>query len=224
VVIQSITDQVEYVQPSHTKSTGALIGFIPQLIMIINQAPEPALIYSSLSCIDQITERFGKRKPTIVLQAAETLAGENGLHSNDPKVQYMSTLTLASMAEILKEDMVPLIPKLLARVCALLRDTIATEKPNINLVNAGFELFNALLVQLPYIWTSKQLDDALRLAFQSTTNGLSDSSGSRKQFYQELSAQLELETVVLCLLRNYQWTRDEAGAKVSSRSNLSLRL
>lgn len=215
IIIQSIGSQVRRVKHGDGQSAAALLNFIPRITAIVSSENDALQRYSAIACIHQISERFGKKEPAKVLPATMVIASERGLGSSNNRLQIVSLLALASMVDVLRDDMIPLIPQMLAQTFSLLKQSIDVDTSDVALHNACFALTNSVVELLPYIMTGDHLDGALRLAQLSTTKSVDGGSVSREQFYVGLSQKVTSAEMFAVLERNYEWVRSEQGFEVS---------
>jgi U3 small nucleolar RNA-associated protein 10 len=217
-VIDSVGSQIRRVKHGDAQSTAALLNFIPRITAVISSDKDPSQRYSAIACIRQISERFGKKDPTKVLPATVVIASDRGLGSSNNRLEIVSLLTLASMVDVLRDDMTPLIPQMLAQTFTLLKQSIDVEMSDVTLHNSCFTLVNSVIGCLPYVMTGDHLDAALRLAQSSTTKAVDGGNVSREQFYVGLSQKIGAAEMFTALERNYEWVRSEQDFEVSVRS------
>jgi U3 small nucleolar RNA-associated protein 10 len=215
IVIDSVGSQIRRVKHGDAQSTAALLNFIPRITAVIISEKDPLQRYSAITCIQQISERFGKKEPTKVLPATTVIASDRGLGSSNNRVEIVSLLTLASMVDVLRDDMIPLVPQMLAQTFALLKQSIDVDTSDVVLHNACFGLINSVVGRLPYLMTGDHLDGALRLAQSSTTKSVDGGRVSREQFYVGLSQKISAAEMFAALERTYEWARSEQNFEVS---------
>lgn len=155
-------------------SQSRVLDFIAFLVDIIKSSDDTLLKHAAVACIDRIAEKYGRKDPEKVVPAAMVIASDACIGQKDNKIRVMGVLCLASVAEVLGEAVIPTLPETLKRSLNLLELSMENETVNEPLHNAVFSLLSALLVQVPYMMSSKNLDKILELSFKSAELELSD--------------------------------------------------
>ena len=190
IVVRSLMLQVSRMKEFGTASGHALLGFMPRIMTVIQTSTDTPLKLTAISCIDKISEKFGKLDKSAILGAAQIVAGTASLRDDDREIQTMSLLALTSMVEVLKEEFIPLIPQILKKCFELLGEAIAA--PNEawaeKLHNAAFQFLNAVAENISYIISGKDLDSALKLSLQSAVAGLDEDAGEHRRWFGNLIA------------------------------------
>jgi U3 small nucleolar RNA-associated protein 10 len=194
----------------------ALLGFVERVTIALGTTLDSAII-----CIDKISKRFGKKDPSKILPAARVLVGDHGIGSNSPRIRITSLLTLASMVDILREDMLEYIPTTLQRCYHLLAANIGSQTRDTTLHRASFALINSITEHLPFILSGDLLDNAFRLAQMSTAVELDESDDSRDQFYRTVARKIGASEVFSLLQRNYSWAKMQSHSAMLDYYNLA---
>ena len=186
-----------------TQQTG--ISFLSTLADILTNGSDIAVKHASLACVDRITEEFGRSNIPAIVKAAQVVAGNSCLGDNDRHIKIMALLCLASMVEILKENILPIIPNLMPRVFELLRESMAEGKEDPEQHNAVFSLLSGLLSHVPFAVSEAYLHNILALCAESANAALGpDCDESRHALLELLANRLDLKIMILSLHCN--WT------------------
>lgn len=181
--LRALEEQIQTVSQSDSAAVDALLDFVPQLSEVLKETHEVYLKQMSISCIDQIAEKFGKRNTGVISIAAQTLAGEAALGHLDISLQIVALLTLASLVDVLREEFVPLIPRVLQQAYPIL-DMSAGQERYGELRSALFAVINAIVECLPQMLSETDLDKALKLCHKSAAGTpIDDDTTQRQQFH-----------------------------------------
>ncbi|KAF2143435.1 uncharacterized protein K452DRAFT_307562 [Aplosporella prunicola CBS 121167] len=192
------------VKQSDVSARTALLEFLPRITFVIQKLPDVSLKHTAVACIDQISEKFGKKDTSAVASAAEIVAGPQALGSNEDRLRIISLLCLASTVEILQDDFIPIIPKVLPIAFQYLGESIAAGGKKQALHNAVYSLLCSLIERIPFMFSGKYLDSALQLSHKSAVADLGDEADeNRAQFYTLAARQIDAKDVFGAVERNW---------------------
>ncbi|KKY13464.1 putative ssu processome component [Diplodia seriata] len=202
--LRAVEAQAINVKQSDTPARIALLEFLPRATSVIQKSADISLKHTAVACIDQIAEKFGKKDTAVVATAAEVVAGDQALGASENRLRVMSLLCLASTVEILQDDFIPLIPKVLPKAFAYLEESINAGAKGDSLHNAVYSLLSSIIERIPYIFSGSYLDSALQLSHKSAAAELSDEADeNRKQFYHLAARQIDAKDCFTALDRNW---------------------
>jgi U3 small nucleolar RNA-associated protein 10 len=224
VIVTSIGSQTKFVKQSENDAVAALLGFVQRATAVLKTAVDDAQRYSAIICIDQIAVRFGKKDPPKVLFAAQILVGEHGIGSNTGRIQITALLTLASMVDVLREDMLESVPLIMQRCFQLLAANSAAQIPKIKLHSAAFAVINSITEHLPFILSGDMLDNAFRAAQLATEMKSDEGDDFTNQFYSTLARQIGAGEVFSLVQRNYAWAKTQSFAALQDYYSLVKRV
>jgi len=203
ILLQSITEQCRQVNSADNDGKNSLLNFMDVTTDIIKTSKDRDLKKGAISCIDNISECFGKQDISKVLSAARTMAGSDALGCPNLDVQIMALLCLASMVEILQDDFIELMPQLFPLTFDYFDLSIRPESCDANLNNACFSLINSMIEYLPFIFTGSLLDRSLQLAQASAQSTIATTvRESRSQYYELLTKKIGPAEMFSALKRN----------------------
>ena len=180
------------------------IAFLSTLADILTSDSDIAVKHASLACFDRISEEFGRSDIPAIVKAAQVVTGDACLGDNDRRIKIMALLCLASMVEILKENILPVIPSLMPKAFKLLQESMAEGKEGREQHNAVFSLLSGVLSHVPFIVSENHLNNILALCAESADAGLDrDCDESRHDLLELLAKRLDLKTVTLGLY--HEW-------------------
>ena len=155
--------------------------------------------------MDQISERFGKKDKQAIADAARVISSAQCLGHADSRLCTLALLCLASMVEVLEQDIIPLLPEALPRSCKHLRKSIEEGTEDERLHNAVYTFISALLTHVPWIITGGYLDSILKLSYESSNADMGQSCDcDRQATLQLLAKQTNAKDLFIALERN--WT------------------
>ncbi|KAF4545397.1 Ssu processome component [Lasiodiplodia theobromae] len=104
----------------------------------------------------------------------------------------------------LRDDFIPLIPKVLPKAFAYLEESINAGAKGDSLHNAVYSLLSSIIERIPYIFSGSYLDSALQLSHKSAAAELSDEADeNRKQFCHLAARQIDAKDCFTALDRNW---------------------
>lgn len=176
------------------RSVPALLSFLPNIENVLQQSQEIDAKIISVSCIDRIIERFGKKDVAAVASVAQTISGSHSLSNSDDRVRILSLLCLTSVVDVLEDEAIPLLPTVLPTAFEYLSHAIEVEKTGLH--NAVYTLLSNIVERLGYMFSKDYLNSALRLSHRSATAALEDTCDeSRRGFYHSVSEHLGAQDV-----------------------------
>jgi U3 small nucleolar RNA-associated protein 10 len=192
--IKSVQVRAASVVQNDRHAVQALVSFLPSVETILQKSKSLDAKIISVSCIDSIVERFGKKDASAVASVAQTIAGPQSLSHSDDRVRVLSLLCLTSIVDVLEDEFISLLPSVLPVAFDYLSKAINEE--NVGLHNAVYTLISDIIERLGYMFSREYLDTALRLSHQSATADLEEACDeSRRAFYQSVSEHLGVQEV-----------------------------
>ncbi|KAL4778331.1 hypothetical protein BJX76DRAFT_343513 [Aspergillus varians] len=194
-----------------------MLDFLNVLVDILQSSPDILLKHAAVTCIDRITEKYGKKEPSMVTHAAQVVASASCIGQEDERIRINGVLCLASMVEVLGQAMIPALPDVLSRSLSLLEVSLEGKKLNTRLHDAVFTLFSALFVHLPYMVSASHLDRLLVLSFKSAaTEGLDNDN--RQEALQFMARKVDMASAFASIDRN--WQQAVSGGPAATREVL----
>ncbi|KAK4985932.1 snoRNA-binding rRNA-processing protein utp10 [Elasticomyces elasticus] len=204
-VVQSLEARIRTEKSSHDATRLAILDFLPHLTSIVQRSADVPLRHISIVCLDQASEKYGKKDTNRILTVAKIVTSDQALGSADNRLRIISLLCLASMVEVLREDFISLLPQALARAFDYIEATIKANSPNEKLYEAAFTFITAILEYLPYMVSRKYLDTLLVLSFESAEAGLSDEADeTRLKCYQLIAKKVRVQECFSAL--DHRWS------------------
>ncbi|KAF1922684.1 U3 small nucleolar RNA-associated protein 10 [Didymella exigua CBS 183.55] len=192
--IKSVQLRAASVVQNDRYAVQALVSFLPSVEAILQKSASLDAKIISVSCIDSIVERFGKKDASAVASVAQTIAGPQSLSHSDDRVRVLSLLCLTSIVDVLEDDFISLLPSVLPVAFDYLSKAIDEE--NVGLHNAVYTLISDIIERLGYMFSREYLDTTLRLSHTSAAADLEEAcDDSRRAFYQSVSEHLGAQEV-----------------------------
>lgn len=204
-VLRLLENRLRQTPERDNMSQMRVLDFLPTLVGIIASSPDTLLKHAAVSCIDRITDKYGRKDPSKVIAAAQVVASESCIGQSDERIRYMGIVCLASMVEVLGQAMIPALPDTLKRSLELLDLSLASGKENSRLHDAIFALFSALFVHLPFMISAGHLDKVLLLSFKSAYADIEESSDeSRQESLRLMARKVDVTATLGAVDRNWQ--------------------
>lgn len=180
-----------------------MLDFVTVLVDIVQSSPDILLKHAAVTCIDRITEKYGKKEPSKVTHAAQVVASASCIGQEDDRIRINGVLCLASMVEVLGQAMIPALPEVLNRSLSLLEISMESNKLNTRLHDAVFTLFSSLFVHLPYMVSASHLDRLLVLAFKSAATEDLDND-NRQEALRFMARKVDMGSTFASIDRNWE--------------------
>ncbi|KAL4908457.1 hypothetical protein BDW74DRAFT_100891 [Aspergillus multicolor] len=195
-----------------------ILEFLTVLVDIVQSSSDIMLKHGAVTCIDRITEKYGKKEPSMVTSAAQVVASAACIGQEDERIRINGVLCLASMVEVLGQAMIPALPEVLSRSLSLLELSLENNKVNARLHDAIFTLFSALFVHLPYMVSASHLDRLLVLSFKSASSEEDLDNDQRQEALRFMARKVDMAVTFASIDRN--WTQAVSAGPSATREVL----
>jgi U3 small nucleolar RNA-associated protein 10 len=221
-ILHSLEVRVEHESASDAVSRAAMLGFLPQLTAIIRESKDTRYKHIAVGCVDKISEKYGKKDLESVAAAAQTIASDHCLGQSDNRLRVMALLCLASLVEILKDGLVPVLPIAIPRALEYMEDGLKGGTEGQKLHNAAYAFISSLVEHLPYMVSGAYLDKLLVISNKSAEGDLDDEADeSRVQCLQLSAKKLDAKNIFMALEKN--WDSAVTAGTLVSLLNYNLR-
>ncbi|KAF2216120.1 hypothetical protein CERZMDRAFT_109105 [Cercospora zeae-maydis SCOH1-5] len=168
-VFWSLEQRVETARRGDAVLQQVFIEVLPNCAVFVASGQPIATRIAAITCIDRISDKFGKTDRASVMSVAQEIAGDAALGEQDEDLRRISILCLASMVEVLGDEMIPILPKTFDTVLRYMHETVheVGGEANMELLVAGFSFAMAVLDHIPWMLSGKYLDRLLVLAAES---------------------------------------------------------
>ncbi|GAB7361833.1 hypothetical protein MBLNU230_g1875t1 [Neophaeotheca triangularis] len=179
-VFSSLEARARAARRSNTAEAEVFLEALPNCMAFIRSDQPYALRHAAINCIDQIVDKYGKLDKSAVLEVAEAVAGEAALgcadksstgETEEGRLRNASILCLASMVEVLQDDFIPILPKVLTKVLDYQDENAefgyheSIDGRDFAVQEPAFALHIAILDNIPWMFSSEYLDRALALGW-----------------------------------------------------------
>lgn len=214
-VLRALESRVDSEGQADPQSRAALLAFLPQLTAVIRDSDDMHYKHTAVTCVDKISEKYGKKDVEAVAAAASTIAGRHCLGQDDRRLRIMALLCLASLVDVLQDGIVPVLPEAIPQTLDYLTKSLDGVDSDVELHNACYALLTSLAQHLPYMISGSYLDQVLAISNQSAQAPLDDDDhDNRKQCLHFLAKQLDAKILFAALQKNWTSAMD-AGYSVS---------
>lgn len=214
-ILHSLEVRVDHESVSNTASRSAMLGFLPQLTAIIRESKDTRYKHIAVGCVDKISEKYGKKDLESVAAAAQTIASDRCLGQSDNRLRVMALLCLASLVEILKDGIVPVLPTAIPKALQYMENGMLDGSEGQKLHNAGYAFISSLVEHLPYMISGGYLDQLLVISNKSAEADLDDESDeSRVQCLQLSAKKVDAKSMFVALEKDWD-AAATAGTLVS---------
>ncbi|KAK2739203.1 snoRNA-binding rRNA-processing protein utp10 [Myotisia sp. PD_48] len=205
-VLRLLEHRLEHTNDQDKASQSRALEFLSVGIKIIETSSDTLLKHAAVASIEKISEKYGKKGPEKVVDAAMVVCGDHCMGQADGRIRVMGVLCLASMTEVIAEAIIPVLPVALPRALDLLEISIKDKDENPQLHDAVYSFISALLVHIPYMFSAGDLDRVLRLSSNSAAADLPQECDDTRQEMLQLSARkVEAKEVFNVVGRNWDY-------------------
>ena len=186
------------------RSRKAALEMLPILTDLVSEQAHDRVKHGAIRCIDRITELYGRRDTTAIVQTASVLSTSSAITSEKPSLQTVTLLCLASMLDCVKEAIIPIVPKIMSLSIFVLRDSLAEGAEDERLHDAAYALISAIISNVSFMISENDLDEILKLSAESTNAGF----GPKSQIAQQdtltlLARKVEIRYIISSLQRTW---------------------
>lgn len=143
----------------------ASLEFLPRLKGIWVTSSSVPLKHAVLACIGFISDKFGPKDVSAVLDVATAISNSQPPAAVDMGLEIAILLCLATIVHVVRDEFVPLIPTVFPKALDHLNASVALE--DIRLHNAVYSFICALLLHVPWILTRKYMARLLEISYHS---------------------------------------------------------
>jgi U3 small nucleolar RNA-associated protein 10 len=213
-VLRSLEVRIDEENQSNVQARLAMLNFLPQLTAIIRESSNILYKHTAVACVDKISEKYGKKDLEAVAAAAQTIASEHCLGQEDARLRVMALLCLASLVEILREGIVPVLPVAITKALDYIEESLEEDEEYLKLHNAAYSFISALVHRLPYMISGPYLDKLLLTSYESAETELDEESDeSRIQCLQLAAKQVDAKSMFGALAHSWG-NAAESGSQV----------
>lgn len=204
-VLRALESRVDSEAQTDPQSRAALLAFLPQLTAVIRDSDDMHYKHTAVTCVDKISEKYGKKDLEAVTAAASTIAGKHCLGQGDRRLRIMALLCLASLVDVLQDGIIPILPTAIPQALEYLTQSLNGAESDVELHNACYSLMTALAQHLPYVISGSYLDQLLAISNKSAESPLDvEDHENRTQCLLFLAKQLDAKVLFTALQKN--WT------------------
>lgn len=204
-VLRALESRVDSEAQTDPQSRAALLAFLPQLTAVIRDSDDMQYKHTAVTCVDKISEKYGKKDLEAVAAAASTIAGKHCLGQGDRRLRIMALLCLASLVDVLQDGIIPILPTAIPQTLDYLTQSLKGTDSDVELHDACYSLMTALAQHLPYVISGSYLDQLLAISNKSAESPLDeDDHENRTQCLLFLAKQLDAKVLFTALQKN--WT------------------
>ncbi|ERF72575.1 hypothetical protein EPUS_02857 [Endocarpon pusillum Z07020] len=183
-----------------------LMAFLQILCKTLTEPNDEAIKHAALECIDCISELYGRKDAPAMVQTGRVIS-EACLKSSELKLATLALLCLSSIADSVKEAIVPITPQVIPKVFGLVQFSLQEEAEHIELHNAAFALLSGVLTHVPFIFSMEHLDQILVLCAESRNALLNTETHELlEQALRLVGSKIELAKIVGSLRRTWNAT------------------
>jgi U3 small nucleolar RNA-associated protein 10 len=214
-VLRALELRVDGESTADPKSREALLAFLPQLTAVIRESDDMNYKHTAVTCVDKISEKYGKKDLDAVAAAATTIAGDHCLGQSEQSLRVMALLCLASLVDVLQDGIVPILPIAIPKALGYLEESLVGEEPNAELHNAAYAFMAALAQHIPYMIAGTYLDRLLACSNASAAAALDDESNDNRTHCLQFLAKLVDPKVLYNALSQNWGSAASCGVSVS---------
>ncbi|KAI6246262.1 U3 small nucleolar RNA-associated protein 10 [Erysiphe necator] len=202
-ILSSLQIRIENDKSFNGASANAILGFLPQLRVIIQESSDMQNKYVAINCVKKISIKYGRKDLEAMKGAAETISSSYCLGHLDNQLRMMAFQCLASIVDILKEEFIFALPMTIPRALEYLKKSMENKDKDEMLHNACYMFLSALVGHLPYMISGAHLDKLLELSNISAEAMLGDETRKIRVNFVSLAVKLVDPKHVFSSLERY---------------------
>ncbi|PNS15203.1 hypothetical protein CAC42_8204 [Sphaceloma murrayae] len=193
-ILETLEARTSEARSSDGRARAVLLETMPVICAVVESTTSEVMNHAAIACMNKVAEKFGKKEPATVLAAARVLSSSRALGSPLPAIRMMASFALATMVDVLRDEMVPILPAVINMTLGHL-EVAVTEQPAVKLCDASLALLTAALECVPWIISQ----DMLIRIYTASVRAASDSElaiptrDSRETFISLAAKTLELK-------------------------------
>lgn len=187
--------QIERKHTKTSRSQELAVQLLQTLARYIKSSNSSALQFSSLACVDQIVEKYGRKDPEIVVEVAHTIVELVHPDSASEKWSIAALLTLAGVFEAIKEGAVPIVPSLITKLLYVLVVNYNRKACSVQTWAAVCTLISAIFTYTAFIVSADELAQLLGYVFASQIRAPDDTTDFG-QLIRSIARKVDLEVLV----------------------------
>jgi U3 small nucleolar RNA-associated protein 10 len=205
MVLHSLEQRGREAKLADATAANAMLSVLPSVTSIISHDGSIELVHSAVTCVDVISEKFGKKATDKVMSAARVVASKHAFGSQNDELRIISLLCLATIVEVLRDDLVDILPQILTTSYTYFDYATRIDSGNARLHNAVYSFLTNVIEYISWMFSAETLDKALLLTQQSACSEVTEirTSSSRPQFTSLLSQKLDARTILAALERTF---------------------
>lgn len=215
-VLRALELRVDSESTTDPKSREALLAFLPQLTAVIRESDDMNYKLTAVTCVDKISEKYGRKDLDAVAAAAVTIAGDHCLGQSSQSLRVMALLCLASLVDVLQDGIVPVLPVAIPKTLGYLQESLKSEARDTELHNAAYAFMAALAQHIPYMISGAYLNQLLACSNASAAAKLDDESNSNRYHCLQFLAKLVEPKALYAALEQNWAIAAKSGFAVSS--------
>lgn len=191
--LRVLSIQLRGSQKKNYQARESALSLVPKLNDYVGTRDNVALVQASLTCLDSITEVYGRKNPELIISIAENIT-RLGLmfFKAHPKVLETVILTTASVVEATKEGFVPLVSETISQVLSMLRLEVVAS----SLFRATCSLLSAIVFNAAFIISQEQVTQILRTTIEHVDSERLDSKEDLSFLIRSIAQKVELEVLI----------------------------
>jgi U3 small nucleolar RNA-associated protein 10 len=171
-VFWSLEQRVETARRGDSALQRTFLDVLPGCAVFLTTDQPIETRIAAITCMDRISEKFGKTDRSAVVEAAQAIAGPAGLGESRADIRRISILCLASMVEVLDDEFIPVLPTTFDTVLGYMEETTNQDELDEELIAAGFSFAMSVLDNIPWMLSGKYLDRLLSVAAETNADSV----------------------------------------------------
>ena len=222
-VLKTFEQRIDSTASRDQEIPKACLELIPKLTSILAESSNIALRRTTIACCDRIAEKYGKTNVDAAKTIANIVSDSKCLSAIEPEMRLMSLLCLTTLVDVMKEEMIPIIPRVLSASLRNLEAATMERSVNHDIQNAAYSLFSSLFLYIPWMVTGNSLDQFLKTAYHSAGSKLSKACHrSRTDTLGLLAKQADSQECIAALARTWD-NAVSKGPEVKSSDSFDLK-
>ncbi|KAL6720436.1 snoRNA-binding rRNA-processing protein utp10 [Lecanora helva] len=215
-VLQSFQRRLDKVATKEPNQQRACLSFLSRLQSTIQDTSDVSLRHIAIGSVDKITEKFGKKDVSIVIESAKVISQDASLKATENGIRVVSLLCLATMVEVTGESSISFIPNAFSKALDNLTLSIQEDTEDTGLHDSVYTLLNAILLYIPWALSEGDSDRILKTSYESANAEMGEECNARRiEALQLMPKQMEAKAFFTALHRTWLNAMTEGPLAVS---------
>ncbi|TKX19604.1 BP28CT (NUC211) domain-containing protein [Elsinoe australis] len=168
-ILDTLEARATEARTSDVQARTVLLETLPIISRLIQSSDSQVIQHGAVACVDKIVDKFGKKDLPAVIDAAKVIASPAALGQPTVAIQVISLFALTTMIEVLRDDIIGILPGVIDKVLEHLERSVTTQ-PSVRLCDASLTLLTTTLDYLPFMISKAAMTRIIQSSIDAGAN------------------------------------------------------